>query len=391
MADLAKSTPASGPLAGLRVIEFVGIGPGPHCAMLLSDMGADVLRVDREGGNGWPNPVVDRGRATAVVDIRSADGRAFCLDASDHADIVIEGFRPGVMERLGLGPDAMRARNPRLIYGRMTGWGQDGPLASTAGHDINYIALSGALAAIGKPGAPATVPLNLVGDFGGGSMFLAVGILSALWERGRSGEGQVVDAAIVDGVASLMTMFAGLLPAGRISLAREDNILGGAAPYYRTYLCSDGKEISVGAIEPQFFAALLERLGLDAFLPDQHRKERWGALTQSLETIFLTKQQNYWTELFAGTDACVAPVLALSEVFSQPHFQARNSYEMRDGVMHAMPAPRFSRTPSAIRGSTEGASLLAEWKAANSTKQTPATGTHSTREIQSDKREEIDP
>jgi len=382
---------SNGPLAGLRVIEFAGIGPGPHCAMLLSDMGADVLRIDREGGNGWPNPVVDRGRAIAVVDIRSAEGRAFCLDASDHADVVIEGFRPGVMERLGLGPEVMRKRNPRLIYGRMTGWGQDGPLASTAGHDINYIALSGALAAIGKPGAPATVPLNLVGDFGGGSMFLAVGILSALWERERSGEGQVVDAAIVDGVASLMTMFAGLLPAGRISLAREDNILGGAAPYYRTYMCGDGKEISIGAIEPQFFTALLERLGLDAFLLDQHRKERWVALAQALEELFLSKPQGYWTELFAGTDACVAPVLELHEVLSQPHLQARNSYEMRDGVMHAMPAPRFSRTPGAIRSSTDGADLLAAWKAANLTELTRATVTHGKREDQPDRREEINP
>jgi len=353
----------SGPLAGLRVIEFAGIGPGPHCAMLLSDMGAEVLRIDRKGGNGWPNPVVDRGRATKVGDIRTDDGRAFCLDAADHADVVIEGYRPGVMERLGLGPDIMLERNPRLIYGRMTGWGQDGPLASPAGHDINYIALTGALAAIGKPEEPATVPLNLVGDFGGGSMFLAFGILAALWERERSGEGQVVDAAIIDGVGSLMTMFAGLLPARHISLKRDENILGGAAPYYRSYMCSDGEEISVGAIEPQFFAELMTKLGLEAHIPDQNRRERWSDLTQILERTFLTQTQAYWAELFSGSDACVAPVLKFDNLLSHPHLQARQSYEVRDGVTHAAVAPRFSRTTGAIQAHGDGNKLLAAWKA----------------------------
>lgn len=355
----------SGPLVGLRVIEFAGIGPGPHCAMMLSDMGADVLRIDREGGNGWPNPVVDRGRATKVVDIRTEEGRAFCLDAADHADVVIEGYRPGVMERLGLGPAVMRERNPRLIYGRMTGWGQEGPLASTAGHDINYIALTGALAAIGKRGEPATVPLNLVGDFGGGSMFLAFGILAALWERERSGEGQVVDAAIIDGVGSLMTMFAGLLPAQRISLERDENILGGAAPYYRTYLCADGEEISVGAIEPQFFAELLTRLGLEAHIHDQNRRDRWAALTQLLAQTFLSESQAHWTALFAGSDACVAPVLKFKDVPSHPHLRARQSYELRDSVTHASAAPRFSRTSGAIQPSRDANALLAAWKASS--------------------------
>ena len=353
----------SGPLVGLRVLEFAGIGPGPHCAMLLSDMGAEVLRIDRKGGNGWPNPVVDRGRATREVDIRTEEGRTFCLDAADHADVVIEGYRPGVMERLGLGPDIMLKRNPRLVYGRMTGWGQDGPLASTAGHDINYIALTGALAAIGKRGEPATVPLNLVGDFGGGSMFLAFGILAALWERERSGEGQIIDAAIIDGVGSLMTMFAGLLPSQRISLERDENILGGAAPYYRSYLCSDGEEISIGALEPQFFAELLTKLGLEAHIPDQDRRERWDDLTQVLERTFVAEKQAHWTELFVGSDACVAPVLKFDSLLSHPHLQARQSYEVRDGVTHAAVAPRFSRTNGAIQEHGHGDKLLAAWKA----------------------------
>lgn len=353
---------SAGPLAGLRVIEFASIGPGPHCAMLLSDMGADVLRIDRKGGNGWPNPVVDRGRAAKVVDIRTEGGRNFCLDAADHADVVIEGFRPGVMERLGLGPDIMLTRNQRLIYGRMTGWGQEGPLASTAGHDINYIALAGALAAIGKPGEPATVPLNLVGDFGGGSMFLAFGIVAALWERERSGQGQIVDAAIIDGVGSLMTMFAGLLPSGQISLERDENILSGAAPWYRSYMCSDGEEISVGAIEPAFFAQMMTMLGLEAHIPDQNSRERWGDLTQALERTFLSESQAHWTELFAGSDACVAPVLKLDELLSHPHLKARQSYEVRDGVMHAAVAPRLSRTKGAIQAHRDGDELLAAWK-----------------------------
>lgn len=353
----------SGPLKGLRVIEFAGIGPGPHCAMLLSDLGADVLRIDREGGNGWPNPVVDRGRATKVIDIRTPAGCALCLDLSDRADVVIEGFRPGVMERLGLGPDVMHRRNPRLVYGRMTGWGQDGPLASTAGHDINYIALAGALAAIGEAGKPATVPLNLIGDFGGGSMLLTIGILAALHERERSGEGQVVDAAIIDGVASLMTMFAGLVPSGRISFARDENILGGAAPYYRSYLCADGREISVGAIEPHFFAKLMTILGLEVNIEEQNQRECWDALTGILEQKFLTQNQAYWAELFAGSDACVAPVLDLEDLQSHAHHRARQSYELRDGVIHAAVAPRFSRTKGAIGETRDGDELIAAWTA----------------------------
>lgn len=352
---------ASGPLAGLRVIEFASIGPGPHCAMLFADLGADVLRIDREGGNGWPNPVVDRGRAVRTIDIRTAQGRDLCLDLAGHADVLIEGLRPGVMERLGLGPDACLARNSRLIYGRVTGWGQDGPLAQTAGHDINYIALSGVLAAIGRKGEAAAIPLNLIGDFGGGSMFLAFGILAALWERERSGRGQVVDAAIVDGVGSLMAMFAGLLPSGRISIDRDHNILGGAAPFYRSYLCKDGREVSVGPIEPKFFAELIEKLALPEFAISQHDTSRWDALGQALERTFLSQDQAHWTRLFDGSDACVFPVLELGEAMGHPHSSARLSYVEHGGLLQSAPAPRFSRTPGAIQGQRDADAMIADW------------------------------
>lgn len=314
----------SGPLCGLRVLEFAGIGPGPHCAMLLADMGAEVLRIEREGGNGWPNPVVDRGRKTLTLDIRSVAGRERSLALAVDADVLIEGFRPGVMERLGLGPDELLERNPRLIYGRMTGWGQSGPLAKAAGHDINYIALTGALAAIRGDSGPAIPPLNLVGDFGGGSLYLAVGILAALWERERSGQGQVIDAAIVDGVSSLMTFFAGLLPSGRIDLQRDRNTLAGAAPNYRCYRCADGREIAIGPLEPQFWRELLERL-------------------------FATRTQAEWCALLEGSDACFAPVLELADAPQHPHLRQRGVYQELDGMMQAAPAPRFSRTPGKAR------------------------------------------
>ncbi len=354
----------AGPLTGLRVVEFVGIGPGPHCAMMLADLGADVLRIDRKGGNGWPNPVNDRGRAVIELDIRSEAGRERCLDALDHADVLIEGFRPGVMERLGLGPDAVLARNPRLVYGRMTGWGQDGPIAKTAGHDINYIALSGALAAMGRPGEPAALPLNLVGDFGGGSMLLGLGILAALFERGRSGQGQVVDAAIVDGVASLMSFFDGLCATGQLSLDRAENLLGGAAPYYRTYLCRDGREMSLGPLEPAFFAELVARLDLPAFA-DGQAPERWSALEAALAARFAEHDQAHWTKVFAGSDACVVPVLTLEEAKADPHLRARGTYVEQDGRLQAAPAPRFSRTPGQLAsGSVEkGEAMIARWQA----------------------------
>lgn len=340
----------SGPLCGLRVLEFAGIGPGPHCAMLLADMGAEVLRIEREGGNGWPNPVVDRGRKTLTLDIRSVAGRERCLALAAGADVLIEGFRPGVMERLGLGPDELLARNPRLIYGRMTGWGQSGPLAKAAGHDINYIALTGALAAIRGDSGPAIPPLNLVGDLGGGSLYLAVGILAALWERERSGQGQVIDAAIVDGVSSLMTFFAGLLPSGRIDLQRDRNPLAGAAPNYRCYRCADGREIAIGPLEPQFWRELLERIDApEALWAGCADPAEWPAQGELLERLFATRTQAEWCALLEGSDACFAPVLELAEAARHPHLRQRGVYQDLDGILQATPAPRFSRTPGKAR------------------------------------------
>lgn len=353
---------STGPLAGLRVVEFTGIGPGPHCAMLLADLGAEVIRIDRAGGNGWSNPIIDRGRASICVDIRSDEGRAICLDATDNADVLIEGYRPGAMERLGLGPEVILARNPRLIYGRMTGWGQEGPLAKAAGHDINYIALTGALAAMGRPGQPAVPPLNLVGDFGGGSLYLAFGIMAALWERQSSGKGQVVDAAIVDGVTSLMAMFAGLMPSGAISLERDKNLLGGAAPFYRTYICADGKEIAVGPLEPKFYAEFIELIGAtDALAGMQNDVATWEERSDFLAELLQSRPAHEWQSLLEGTDACVVPVLTLDEVRDHPHMKARGVYIEKDGVLHSAPAPRFSRTPGAIGTERDGLEVLAEW------------------------------
>jgi alpha-methylacyl-CoA racemase len=353
----------SGPLAGVRVVEFASIGPGPHAAMLLSDLGAEVLRIDRPGGNGFPNPIMDRGRHVLAIDIRKDEGRAQAVEAIERADVLIEGLRPGVMERLGLGPDDMLARNPRLIYGRMTGWGQEGPLAKAAGHDINYIAITGALAAItGGEGRPIP-PLNLVGDFGGGSMFLVLGVLAALYERERSGKGQVVDAAIVDGVASLMTMFSGLIPGGAITLDPERNMLGGSAPFYRCYQCADGNHISVGAIEPQFYAELMARIEApEALREHQHIGASWPNKRHALEMLFLQKTRDEWCALLEGTDACFAPVLTYEESLSHPHMQARGAYVNVNGLQQAAPAPRLSRTPGSVHESGDGAALLARWK-----------------------------
>lgn len=352
---------STGPLQGLRVIEFVGIGPGPHCAMLLADLGAEVVRIERAGGNGWPNPIAERGRPAKEVDIRSAEGRDFCRDLAQRADVVIEGFRPGVMERLGLGPDDLCGLNPRLVYARMTGWGQDGPLAKTAGHDINYIALTGALAAMGQPGEPAAVPLNLVGDFGGGSMFLMTGILAALWERERSGRGQVIDAAIVDGVANLMTFFTGLVSTQSISLDRERNLLSGAAPFYRCYVCQDGREVSVGPLEPPFFAQFLDLLGLSEWANAQNDRTRWPELAGAFARVFASQPRDHWTALFAGTDACVAPVLTAEEAPLHPHNAARGTWVEHDGLVQAAPAPRFSRTPGMLRSIADADAMIAGW------------------------------
>lgn len=355
------SEPA-GPLKGLRVVEFAGIGPGPHVAMLLADLGAQVVRIERKG-TVINNPVVERARHRAQVDVKSEEGKAFCLKAAAKADVLIEGFRPGVMERLGLGPDTLMAANPRLIYARMTGWGQDGPLAQAAGHDINYIAITGALDAIGVAGQPAIPPQNLVGDFGGGSMYCAFGILAALYERERSGKGQVVDAAIVDGTTSLMSFFLGVMNTLR-STERGKGLLGGGAHFYQCYECADGREISLGSIEPQFYAELMERSGADPALAEgQMNPANWEGYKQKLAALFKTQPAAHWVELMEGTDVCFAPVLSIEEARDHPHLKARNSYVEHDGEWHTAPAPRFDRTPGGIRSSDdEGVSVVEDWE-----------------------------
>ena len=352
----------SGPLAGIRIVEFTGIGPGPHCAMLLSDLGAEILRIDRKGGNGWPNPVIDRGRHSIEVDIRSEEGRAVVLEAVDHADVVIEGYRPGVMERLGYGPDVLCARNPGLVYGRMTGWGQTGPLAQAAGHDINYIALTGALAAIADESGAPVPPLNLVGDFGGGSLYLALGIVAALLERSGSGKGQIVDAAIVDGTASLMAMFGGMVSSGAFSLEPARNPLGGRAPFYRCYECADGRYISVGPVEPHFYADLLNRVGASETLAKQQNDTAgWAVDAAELAAIFRRKSRDEWCSMLEATDACFAPVLSYEESLAHPHMTERGTYVEVDGVMQVAPAPRLSRTPGDIGASGDGEALRRSW------------------------------
>lgn len=354
----------SGPLAGLKVVEFSGIGPGPHVAMLLADLGAEVVRIDRPGAS-VSNPVVERARHRLALDLKSDDGKAQVRAAAASADVLIEGFRPGVMERLGLGPQDLLAANPRLVYARMTGWGQDGPLAQAAGHDINYIAITGALAAVGKPGQPATPPQNLVGDFGGGSMYCAFGIMAALYERERSGKGQVVDAAIVDGATSLMSFFFGVRHVPHLSTQRGQGMLGGAAHFYRCFTCADGREISLGSIEPQFYAEMLMRSGApDALAQGQMIPANWDDYAEKLAVLFATKTQAEWCALLEGTDACFAPVLALDEARNHPHMQARGAYVEHDGEWHTAPAPRFSRTPGAVRSSAnDGAAVVARWQA----------------------------
>lgn len=353
----------NGPLSGLKVIEFVGIGPGPHATMLLADLGAEVVRIERHGASTL-NPVVERGRHRIAVDVKSDEGRRFCLEAATHADVLIEGFRPGVMERLGLGPEELLKINPGLVYARMTGWGQEGPLAETAGHDINYIAITGALAAVGKPGETATPPQNLVGDFGGGSMYCAFGILAALYERQRSGKGQVVDAAIVDGATSLMSFFFGARHLPHLSTKRGQGMLGGAAHFYRCYECADGREISIGAIEPQFYTELLAKVSAeDALQVGQMDPVNWGDYAEKLASLFKTKPAAEWCAILEGSDACFAPVLDVDEAREHPHLKARGAYEEIDGIWHTAPAPRFSRTPGKIRPiETNGADVVERWK-----------------------------
>ena len=338
----------SGPLAGTRIIELAGIGPGPYAAMLLADMGAEVVRVDRPGqGGDIAGAVTMRGRRSVVLDLKKPEAVEALLGLVEAADALIEPFRPGVAERLGIGPDVCLERNPRLVYGRMTGWGQDGPWAQMAGHDIGYIAITGALHAIGRADGPPQPPLNLLGDFGGGSMFLVVGILAALLERARSGRGQVVDAAIVDGTTSLSSMVFGMLASGFWSQPRGVNLLDTGAPFYDVYETSDGRWMAVGALEPQFYAELVRLLDLDG-LPAQHDRERWPELRARLASRFKERTQKEWADVFAGTDACVAPVLTWSEAGSHEHLTGRGTLVERDGVMQPAPAPRFSRTPSAL-------------------------------------------
>jgi len=341
-----------GPLTGYRIIEMAGIGPAPFAAMLLADMGAEVIRVDRREAADLGLPgrapkfdVLHRGRRSIAVDVKSEAGREVVKRLVAKADAVIEGFRPGVMERLGLGPDTLLALNPRLVFGRMTGFGQDGPLAPAAGHDINYIALAGVLHAIGRQGEAPVPPLNLVGDFGGGGMFLAFGVVCALLEAQRSGRGQVVDAAMVDGSASLMALMLGMYAQGAWKDERGVNVLDTGAPWYDTYQTKDGKWLAVGAIEKRFYEEFIARLGLNlADLPKQHDRAGWPELRRRFAETIAAKTRDEWEAVFAGSDACVAPVLALGEVSSHPHNAARGTFVTRDGVLQPAPAPRFSRT-----------------------------------------------
>ena len=355
---------SKGPLTGLRVVEFQGIGPGPHVGMMLADMGAEVVRIERAGHRPM-NPVVERARHRLAVDLKSPEGIAEVKRALAHADVLLEGFRPGVMERLGLGPEPMLAANPRLVYARITGWGQNGPLAQAAGHDLNYIAITGALDAVGRKGELPVPPQNLIGDFGGGSMYCAMGILAALYERERSGRGQVVDAAMVDGVTSLMSFFFGARAAPHLSTERGKGMLGGAAHFYRCYACKDGEAISVGAIEPQFYAELLERVDAPESVRDgQMDPANWDDYAERMGELFATKTRDEWCAILEGTDACFAPVVPLDEARDHPHMKAREAYVERDGTWHTAPAPRFDRTPSTIRDSAEdGAEIVARWSA----------------------------
>jgi alpha-methylacyl-CoA racemase len=368
---MAADNPArgdqGGPLAGLRVVEFAAIGPAPFAAMLLADLGADVVRVARPAAPKLDQrDIVERGRRMVRIDLKSRDGVDAALTLLDHADVLLEGFRPGVMERLGMGPEVVLKRNARVVYGRMTGWGQTGPLAAAAGHDINYIALSGALHAIGEADGAPVPPLNLLGDFGGGALYLVVGVLAALFEARRSGRGQVVDAAIVDGAASLLTFIHAAMARGEWCDMRGSNLLDGGAPFYTTYRCADGAYVAVGALEPQFRAQLLERLGLppEAFA-DRLDPASWPRLRTLLSNAFATRTQQECRDLLEGTDACFAPVLSLSAAPAHPHLATRGVFALLDGVPCPAPAPRFSRTPGTLRPVRDtphdAAAIAREW------------------------------
>ena len=335
-----------GPLNGFRIVELAGIGPGPFCGMMLSDMGAEVIRVERlSGASEAPKDVLARNRRSIAIDLKQAEGVETVLKLVDTADALFEGFRPGVTERLGLGPDTCMARNPKLVYGRMTGWGQEGPMAQAAGHDINYIGLAGALHAIGRAGERPVPPLNLVGDFGGGGMLLAFGLVCALLEAQKSGKGQVVDAAMVDGTAALMAMFFSMAAGGAFKDQRGTNLLDGGAHFYDTYETADAEHICIGSIEPQFYALLVEKAQLDpAVFGAQMDAARWPELKAQLADVFKQKTRAEWCDIMEGTDVCFAPVLSIFEAPEHPHNKARNSFFEVDGVMQQAPAPRFSRT-----------------------------------------------
>jgi alpha-methylacyl-CoA racemase len=362
-----------GPLTGLRVLELAGMGPAPHAAMLLADLGAEVVQVERPGGlrmlpDGARDHVL-RGRRSVALDLKDPDGLATALRLADRADVLIEGYRPGVAERLGIGPDVCLERNPRLVYGRMTGWGQDGPLARRAGHDINFVSVTGALHAIGHAGSRPALPLNLVGDLGGGSMFLVMGVLAALWERERSGLGQVVDAAMVDGVSALLQHIWTARAAGVWTDERGANLLDSGTPWYDTYECRDGRWIAIGPLEPAFWTLFLAGLGLDpAELPGREDRSAWPELRARLAEAIATRDRDDWVAVFDGTDACVTPVLAFGEVPGHPHVAARGTFVEIDGVTQPAPAPRFSRTrPDTPSGPPEPGrdteAVLADWDA----------------------------
>jgi alpha-methylacyl-CoA racemase len=363
--------PDDGPLHGLKVVELAGIGPGPFAAMLLADLGADVVRVDRVGA-GSPLAVdprfdlLNRGKRSIAVDLKQDRGRELVLALTERADAVIEGYRPGVAERLGVGPEVVLARNPKLVYGRMTGWGQDGPLAGSAGHDITYLAVTGALHAIGRAGGPPQVPANLLGDFGGGSLYLVVGLLAALREAARTGRGQVVDAAVTDGAAHLTTLLYGLSAAGQWRDERGVNLLDTGAPFYDVYPAADGRYLAVGALEPQFYAEFIRLLAPGDDLPAQYDRARWPQLRARIAAAFTTRTQREWAEVFEGTEACVAPVLSLAEAADHPHLASRRTFARRDGVLQPAAAPRFSVTPAGPPGppALPGAhtrEVLADW------------------------------
>jgi len=364
---------ASGPLAGIRIIEIAGIGPGPFAGCMLADLGADIVKVDRAQNAGLGDPatppadILQRGKRSIAVDLKNPEGVEVVLELVAEADGFFEPFRPGVAERLGIGPGVALARNPKLVYGRMTGWGQDGPYAHTAGHDINYISLAGALFHLGRKGEPPIFPMNLVGDFGGGGMLLAYGMLAGLLHAARTGEGQVVDAAMVDGTASLMMMFHAFRAMGIFEETRGDNMLDSGAHFYDVYECADGEYVSIGSIEPQFYAELLRLTGLEGEeLPYQMDKSQWPALKERLRAIFLDKTRDEWCSIMEGTDVCFAPVLRMSEAARHPHNVHRGTFIEREGIVQPAPSPRFSATPGEVsrppaHAGQHTAEVLGDW------------------------------